>query len=100
MNFSSKAVSQQQALLMTRGPKFFPTTEGKVSDFCGDTKTFSKKLIIQERFFDVPYQDKSLIRQPSKKYITTENKELTDIVSFLNKINPERKTTPDKNRKP
>ena len=92
MNLSRRTLTQQQIRLLTRGPKFCPTTEGKISDFCGDTKIFSKKLIIQERFFDVPYQDRSLIREPSKKYITTHNKELTDIVSFVNRINPERRT--------
>ena len=80
---------------MTRGPKFCPTTEGKISDFCGDTKIFSKKLIIQERFFDVPYSDQSLIREPSRKYLTTNSKELTDIVSFVNRINPESRNLPD-----
>ena len=95
MNFSGRDFDQQQKSLMTRGPKFCPTTEGKVSDFCGDTKIFSKKLIIQERFFDVPYCDQSLIREPSKKYLTTNNKELTDIVSFVNRINPESRNLPD-----
>ena len=81
--------------MLKRGPKFCPTTEGKISDFCGNTKIFSKRLIVQERFFDVPFNNKSLIREPSKKYITTNNKELTDIVSLINKINPESKNLPD-----
>ena len=88
-------LTDQQILLLKRGPKFCPTTKGKVSDYCGDTKIFTKKLIIQERFFDVPNKDESLIREPSKKYITTYNKELTDIVSFVNKINPECRNLPD-----
>ena len=50
---------------------------------------------MQERFFDVPYNDLSLVREPSKKYITTYNKELTDIVSFINKIKPEEKKLSD-----
>ena len=88
-------LTDQQILLLKRGPKFCPTTKGKVSDYCGDTKIFTKKLIIQERFFDIPFKDDSLIREPSKKYITTYNKELTDIVSFVNKINPECRNLPD-----
>ena len=88
---SRRCLTQQQILLLTRGPKFCPSTRGNTSDFCGDTKIFTKKLIIRERFFDQSWKDESLIRAPSKKYITTNNKELTDIISFVNKINPQSK---------
>ena len=92
---SKRDLTQQQILLLTRGPKFCPSTRGNTSDFCGDTRTFTKKLIIRERFFDQSWNDESLIRAPSKKYITTHNKELTDIISFVNKINPQSKEHTD-----
>ena len=92
---SKRDFTQQQILLLTRGPKFCPSTRGNTSDFCGDTRTFTKKLIIRERFFDQSWNDESLIRAPSKKYITTYNKELTDIISFVNKINPQSKEHTD-----
>ena len=95
LNLSKRTLTQKQILLLTRGPKFCPTTKGNESDFCGATKIFSKKIIIQERYFDKQYNDDSLIRAPSKKYITTHNKELTDIVSTLSKINPASKSMID-----
>ena len=92
MNLSKCSLTQQQIALLTRGPKFCPTTKGNVSDFYGDTKIFTKKLIVHERFYDKTWNDQSLIGEPSKKYITTNNKELTDIVSCIKKINEVSKT--------
>ena len=88
-------LTDQQILLLKRGPKFCPRTKGKVSDYCGDTKIFTKKLIMQESFFDILFKDESLIREPSKKYINTYNTELTGIVSFVIKINPECRNLPE-----
>ena len=71
-----------------KGPKFCKTTDGRFFDFKGDTHDFSKKLMIQERFFDQSINDDSLIRNPSKKYMSTNNKEMTDIITTVNKIEP------------
>jgi hypothetical protein len=61
----------------------------------GGIKTFSKKLALQETYFDSTYVDNSLIRLPSKKHATTKNKDLADIISTVNKITPVTKRTSD-----
>ena len=45
-------------------------------------------MMIREKFFDVNSTDESLLRKPSKRYISTENKELGDIVSTINRLEP------------
>ena len=45
-------------------------------------------MMIKERFHDQTFTDDSLLRKPSRKYIYTTNKELSDIVSTINKIEP------------
>ena len=75
---------------MIRGPKFCVTTKGNVSDFCGDTYIFSKKLMTHEKYFDKQWKDESLFRKPSKKYLSTSNKELSDIIATINKIDPKK----------
>ena len=56
---------------------------------------FSKKLILQEQYFDKTFNDNSLIGMPSKKYITTKNKELSDILTTINKLEPKSKIMED-----
>ena len=78
-----------------RGPKFCPVEKGKKTDFYGGVKTFTKKLALQEKFFDSDYTDTSLVRPQSKKYVTTTNNDLSEIIATINKITPSSKTTPD-----
>ena len=80
---------------MIKGPKFCATTKGSKSEFVSATRTFNKKLILQELFFDKSFEDQSLIRLPSKKYFTSHNKELNDIISTLGKLEPTSKASDD-----
>ena len=80
---------------MVRGPKFFPVENGKSSDIYGNTKRFTKKSVLQKKYFDADFVVHSLIRPQSKKYVSSENKQLSDIFSTVNKINPNKKSTPD-----
>ena len=95
INLSRRTLTPHQVRLLMRGPKFCPVETGKNTDFYGGVKTFSKKLALQEKYFDVSFSDPSLIRQPSKKHVTTKNKDLLDIISTINKITPTNKRTPD-----
>ena len=52
-----------------------------------------RRMIIHETFFENNWTDSSLIRRPSKKYISTTNKELSDIVATIKKIEPKKCTT-------
>ena len=78
-----------------KGPKFCPVEKGRKNDFYGGIKTFSKKLALQEKYFDSTFTDNSLIRPQSKKYVTTTNSDLSDIISTINKLTPSTKNTPD-----
>ena len=73
---------------MSRGPKFCPTTKDRSSDFSGDSYKN------QEKFFDSNWTDDSLIYTASKKYITSSNKELKDIIATISKLEPAKKTEP------
>ena len=95
INLSQTIPSRPQIRLMTRGPKFCPVEKGRKTDFYGGTKLFSKKLILQERYFDAETNDPSLICPQSKKYITTKNKQLSEIISIVNKLTPNEKFTAD-----
>jgi hypothetical protein len=79
MNLSKTILTQKQIKLLTRGPKFCPTTAGNFFDFKNDTRVFTKKLITQERFFDSTYEDESIVRKLSKRFITSTNTELGNI---------------------
>ena len=68
---------------------------GRKTDFYSSTKMFSKKLALQELYFDVDFANDSLLRPQSKKYISTKNKQLDDIISTINKLTPTVKFTPD-----
>ena len=88
LNLSKQDLTSDQIQILLRGPKFCPTTKGNSSDFVGDTKTFTKRLITRERYFDSTFTDNSVVSKPSKKYITTFNTELTNIVNMVNKLGP------------
>ena len=54
----------------------------------GDTRQFTRRLIIQEQYFDKEFNNRSLVRKPSTKFISTTNNELNGIVNKLHKIDP------------
>ena len=82
------SLSQHHISLLSKGPKFCPTTKGRKSDTCGDNYMLGRRMMIKERFHDFNSTDESLCRKPSKKYIYTTNKELSDIVTTINKLEP------------
>ena len=66
-----------------------------MSDFSSDSYNFGRRLTVQEMFFDNNWRDESLLYTPSKKYLTSSNKELTDIIATINKLEPTTKSTAD-----
>ena len=95
MNLSNITLTQNQIHLLKKGPKFCPVEMGSKTDFYSGIKTFSNKLALQEKYFDANFADSSLVRPRSKKYVTTTNKDLSDIISTINKLTPSTKITPD-----
>ena len=67
------------------------TTTGRKSDVCGDSYALGRKLMMREKYFESNWKDNSLVRKPSKKYISTTNKELSDIVATINKLEPSKR---------
>ena len=95
INLSKITFTDNQIRLLKRGPKFCPVYDAKETDFYEGKKIFTKKLAQQEKYFDVTNNDQSLIRPQSKKYTTTNNKVLSDIISTVGKLNPNPKKTFD-----
>ena len=91
LNLSGLKLTSPQKTLLSRGPKFCISTKGRASDFSGDSYNFGRRLTIHEKFYDSNWQDESLIRTPSKKFIAPSNKELQNIISTINKIEPTEK---------
>ena len=74
--------------------KDFNNNEGKSNkdkdyfDYKGSVRDFTKRLALQETFFDKTWEDDSLVRKPSKKYFTTKNSDLNSIINTVNRIEP------------
>ena len=91
LNLSRHKLTLQQISLLSKGPKFCISTKGRPSDFSGDSYNFGRRLSIHERFYNNTWNDESLIRTPSKKFISSSNKELQNIISTINKLEPSKK---------
>ena len=50
INLSKRHLTKLQTSLLTKGPKFCPTTKGNVFDIKSDTKEFTRKLKLKETF--------------------------------------------------
>ena len=66
INLSKRHLTKFQISLLTKGPKFCPTTKGNVFDIKSDTKGFTRKLKLRERFRGIEYNDESLVKRKSK----------------------------------
>ena len=74
--------------MLSKGPKFCVTTKGNFFDFKGSVRDFTKRLTLQEEYFDKTFNDKSLVRKASKKPVSTHNNDLKNIIGTLNRIEP------------
>ena len=61
LNLSRRELSKSQISLLCKGPKFCPTTSGNFMQMKADTKEFTRKLKLQERFADCDFEDESLV---------------------------------------
>ena len=83
----------QQLQLLKHGHKFTPTTAYSYYDFKHDVERFANKLKIREVFFDSPNDDESIVRKSSQKEIASEDKELSDIIRLMDRIEPVSRNT-------
>ena len=74
--------------MLKRGPKFCATSPSNFHELKGETRKFTRRIILQEQFFDQTYQNNSLVRKPSNKFISSNNDELNGIINKLHKIDP------------
>ena len=66
------------------------STPGNFFDYKSSTREFTRRIVLQELFFDKPNEDHSLVRQASKKHISTKNNDLKNICNALNRVEPSR----------
>ena len=71
-----------------KGPKFCVSTNGNRYDYKSSVRDFTKRLALQETFFDKNLDDGSVVRKPSKKHFSTANNDLKNIIGVLNRIEP------------
>ena len=76
-----------------KGPKFCPTTRGNFVHKKADAKEFTRKLKLMEKFHDVQTNDTSLVKGKTFFQVNTENEELKDIVSKIERCDPISKDT-------
>ena len=71
-----------------KGPKFCPTTRGNFIHKKADSKEFTRKLKLMEKFHDIQSTDISLVKGKSFHEVRTKNKELSEIVSKIESCEP------------
>ena len=74
--------------MLRKGPKFIPATKGNLFSSKADIQNFTHKLIIREKFGNVPNNDESLLCNQSKRDFKANTSELAKIVDDLNNIDP------------
>ena len=88
MNLAKRHLTKFLISLLTKGPKFCPTTKGNVFDIKSDTKEFTRKLNLRERFWGIKYDDESLVKSNSNLNVNTAILELSNISNILEQIEP------------
>ena len=88
INLSKRHLTKIQISLSTKEPKFCPTTKGNVFDIKSDTKEFTRKLKLRERFWGIEYNDESLVKSKSNINVNTAIQELSNISNILEQIKP------------
>ena len=57
-------------------------------DIISDTKEFTRKLKLRERFWGIEYNDESLVKRKSNVNVNTTIPELSNISNILEQIEP------------
>ena len=75
-------------LLLNRGQKFTPTTKSNHFLFKDDFKKFTRRLQIKDIFNDTPFEDNSLVYNPSTKAVRTNNSDLQHLITAIEHVDP------------
>ena len=81
-------MNSNQISLLTKGPKFCPTTKGNYLNTKVDISEFTRKLKLKDIFHGHDNNDISLIRKKSSFNPITKNQELTKIIDIIEKSEP------------
>ena len=88
LNLSKTTLTRSQISLLCKGPKFCPSTHGNFIDIKADSRDFSRKLKLREKFWDTEFENESLVKHPSSYNPKCENPELSKILSTIERIDP------------
>ena len=62
INFSKRNLTKFQISFLTKEPKFCPTTKENVFGIKSDTKEFTRKLKLREKFWGIEYNDETSVK--------------------------------------
>ena len=88
INLSKRHPTKFLILLLTKRPKFRPTTKGNVLDIKNDTKEVTRKLKMRERFWGIEYGDERLAKSKSNINVNSPIPELSNISNILEQVEP------------
>ena len=88
IKLSKRHLTKFQILLLTKGPKFCPTTKGNVFDIKSDFKELTRKLKLRERFWGIEYDDEILVKSKSNINVNTSIPEFSNISNILEQVEP------------
>ena len=88
INISGRPLTPGQISLLSKGPKYCPTTKDNYINVKADIKEFTRKLNLREQFHDQSFIDTSLVKKKSNYTPHSSNKELIAITNELEECNP------------
>ena len=88
INLSKWKFTETQIKLLCKGPKFCPSAKGNYIHTRVDTKELSRKLKLQEMFWDSDYRDESLVKHASQYNPKSENVELNKVLTTIECLDP------------
>ena len=96
---SRKLLTKSQITLLSKGPKFCPTTKGSSLNIKTDIKEFTRKIQLQDQFKDNTITDNSYVKLKSSYTPQTKNKDLSKIIELVEKCEPIEKHSYDNLKK-
>ena len=81
--------------MLLKGPKFCPTTKGNYLTIKADTKEFTRKLKLKEKFKDQDFQDESLVKKKLNYTPYIDNQDFLKIIDSIEQCDPIYKRTED-----
>ena len=81
-------MTSSQISLLCKGPKYCPSTKGNYIQIKADTKEFTRKLKLREKFWDSEYDDDSLVKHPSDYNPGASDNEFRKIITTIEHMDP------------